>query len=425
MAGFWIGGDDATGINNYYGPNGKNVASIINGKLYVYDPQNFNASDPDVQSVVSQAQPQIASPLEVANVINEDAPGNGAGKGSMKEGLTSALTFIASMYGLGSLAGGLGGATGAEVAGSVGDWGGIPGAVEAGGASNAGLSTAINAGNAGQGALYGGPSYGVEGSMGLAPGGAAAGAAAGAGGLSPEIAQMLTKLGIPLATSALSGGAGAGGGGSGGTGSNLLSLLGPALGIGGGLSSLLGGGQVGTKNPVYNPTGLGQADNTLQQLLQAVYTQSADPQSALYNRTLQQSLDTGRAGQAARGLGNSPVGQQLENQQTNNFNMDWQNQQLQRSMAGIPGLQNYLQTGANAQVLGNQANLANANFNAGQQQKGVAGLSTGLNQLGTLANQPGSWLNTLFSGGGGGGGGGGTAPVGGSNDVNAYPTFSY
>lgn len=323
--------------------------------------------------------------------------------------LGNQISFITAM--LGGAAGGAAGA-GGEVAGA--------GAGSAGGgaATDATLNSAINAGNAG--VSYAAPSY--ETAAGIGGGGGAVGG--GATGLTPEVAKMLTQLGITGAGAV--GAGGAGGAGSGGVPSNILSLLGPLLGIGGGISALAGGGQVGGGGtPVYNPTGLPQADSTLQQLLQTIYTQSADPQKALYDRTLQQSLDTGRAGQAARGLGVSPVGQQLENQQTNNFNIDWQNNALARATQGLPGFQNYLQTGANAQTMGNQANLGNATFNANQQRQGVAGLTTGFSQLGTLANQPGSWLNTLFSGAGGGGGTGGGAPVGGNNDVNAYPTFSY
>ena len=59
-----------------------------------------------------------------------------------------------------------------------------------------------------------------------------------------------------------------------------------------------------------------------------------DPQNALYNRTLQQTQDQVRAGEAARGIATTPYGAGLENQALNNFNIDWQNQQLQRQIAG-------------------------------------------------------------------------------------------
>ena len=68
---------------------------------------------------------------------------------------------------------------------------------------------------------------------------------------------------------------------------------------------------------------------------QQAYQTSLDPQNALYNRTQQQLQDQVRAGQAARGLGNSAVGAGLEDQANSNFNIDWQNQQLARQTQGI------------------------------------------------------------------------------------------
>jgi hypothetical protein len=94
----------------------------------------------------------------------------------------------------------------------------------------------------------------------------------------------------------------------------------------------------------------GQAGNEMGALDQAgaqTYQTALDPQQALYGRTLQQVLDTGRAGQAARGLGTSAEGQRLENQDVSNFNIDWQNQQLQRQLAGLQGMSGAANAGAN------------------------------------------------------------------------------
>lgn len=82
-----------------------------------------------------------------------------------------------------------------------------------------------------------------------------------------------------------------------------------------------------------------------------------DPQSALYNRTLQQLQDQVRAGQAARGLGNSPVGGAEENQALSNFNIDWQNNQLARQAQAASTLAQLSQAGGNQGQLGN-ASLA-------------------------------------------------------------------
>lgn len=69
------------------------------------------------------------------------------------------------------------------------------------------------------------------------------------------------------------------------------------------------------------------------QLLQT----SMDPQSALYARTLGQVTDQSNAINSMYGLGNSPVGAGITGQNVSNFNIDWQNQQLQRQLQGLGG----------------------------------------------------------------------------------------
>lgn len=59
-----------------------------------------------------------------------------------------------------------------------------------------------------------------------------------------------------------------------------------------------------------------------------------DPQQDLYNRTLAQTTDAARAGLAARGMADTPWGAGVENQAVRDFNMNWQNQQLARQIAG-------------------------------------------------------------------------------------------
>lgn len=63
---------------------------------------------------------------------------------------------------------------------------------------------------------------------------------------------------------------------------------------------------------------------------QQIMQTGMDPQQQLYNRTLQQVQDQSRAGEAARGIQTTPYGAGLENDATRNFNIDWQNNQLQR-----------------------------------------------------------------------------------------------
>jgi hypothetical protein len=67
---------------------------------------------------------------------------------------------------------------------------------------------------------------------------------------------------------------------------------------------------------------------------QQIMTTAFDPQSALYNRTLQQLTDQTRAGLEARGVDMTPYGAGVEGQTLNNFNIDWQNNLLNRMATG-------------------------------------------------------------------------------------------
>ena len=91
---------------------------------------------------------------------------------------------------------------------------------------------------------------------------------------------------------------------------------------------------------------------------QQVWNTALDPQKALYNRTLNQITQQDNAQQAARGIGMSPIGQELSNQAVSNFNIDWQNQQLQRQLAGLQGLGSAYGGATNMGVAG--SNLVNS-----------------------------------------------------------------
>lgn len=62
-----------------------------------------------------------------------------------------------------------------------------------------------------------------------------------------------------------------------------------------------------------------------------------DPQSALYKQQLQQLNDQVGANSAARGITNSPYGASVANTADTNFNIDWQNNQLQRALSALSG----------------------------------------------------------------------------------------
>lgn len=193
--------------------------------------------------------------------------------------------------------------------------------------------------------------------------------------------------------------------------------------------------------------GAGQA---LQQAGQNVYNLGLDPQSALYNRTAQQLTDQVNAGQALRGLGNSAVGGSEYNQAISNFNIDWQNQQLQRAATGAQALGSLYGQAGSYNQLGNQLYNASQgmyertpgytlqsgqtpyqtantitnnqlgqaqsiqgttipymNYGQGAQQQGYLNQAQSAGAAGALANQGisglGNAFGNLFGSGGGGG----------------------
>lgn len=113
--------------------------------------------------------------------------------------------------------------------------------------------------------------------------------------------------------------------------------------------------------------GLGnQASPYASQILQTGF----DPQNALYNRTQQQVTDQLNAQNALNGLSSTPYGAGVAGQGISNFNIDWQNQQLQRQATAAQGY------GA----------LTNS---IGQAYSGAAGLGTqGFNTLNTAGSLP-------------------------------------
>lgn len=106
-----------------------------------------------------------------------------------------------------------------------------------------------------------------------------------------------------------------------------------------------------------------------------------DPQNALYNRTAQQLTDQTRAAQYARGIQSSPLGASVESNALGNFNIDWQNQQLQRQAQG-------LQSAASAYgSAGNQYTgyLGSINQNNAQNTQNIAGAQQNAFGLGQQA----------------------------------------
>ena len=131
-----------------------------------------------------------------------------------------------------------------------------------------------------------------------------------------------------LAANPYAGGAQAGANTAGAYGTGTLAPMQAA-----GAQSLYGAGQ----------TGIPYAS----QILQTGF----DPQSALYNRTQQQTQDQINAQLGMSGLSGSPYGAGVAAQGLSNFNIDWQNQQLQRQTQAASGYGN-LVSGAGRGIVG-------------------------------------------------------------------------
>lgn len=107
-----------------------------------------------------------------------------------------------------------------------------------------------------------------------------------------------------------------------------------------------------------------------------------DPQSALYSRTAQQLQDQTRAANMAAGVGTTPYGAGIEAQNMSNFNIDWQNQQLQRQLQGIQGASSAFGQGAGLQAAAPGQFLTGAGMPYTTQQA-IGGQNLGT--LGTMA----------------------------------------
>lgn len=91
-----------------------------------------------------------------------------------------------------------------------------------------------------------------------------------------------------------------------------------------------------------------------------------DPQQALYEQMRGQVQEDVRAGQAARGLGVSPVGASMEQDAMEQFQIDWQNKQLARQAQGLQAMSYGSYAGAQ------QGQLTGANLAAQMQSAGQA-----------------------------------------------------
>lgn len=109
-------------------------------------------------------------------------------------------------------------------------------------------------------------------------------------------------------------------------------------------------GQQAAAQNLYGLAGMAQPMAT--QINQTAF----DPQSALYNQQYQQNQDQTNATNAMNGVAGSPFGAGLSAQSGQNFNLNWQNQQLGRQTQGAGAVAGLTSAAAGADQTG--ANLA-------------------------------------------------------------------
>ena len=135
---------------------------------------------------------------------------------------------------------------------------------------------------------------------------------------------------------------------------------------------------------------LNGAGNTALTGANQVLNMGFDPQSALYNQTQQQVMDQSNATNALSGTGNSPYGTSVTNQANTNFNIDWQNQQLQRAIQALSGYTSGT-AGANSDFAG--ANTLGSNAAGNYNNAGAVPF----NAANTITGNQTSALNSLLS----------------------------
>jgi hypothetical protein len=141
----------------------------------------------------------------------------------------------------------------------------------------------------------------------------------------------------------------------------------------------VGQGQIGAGMDLM---GAGQA---MLPYAQSILQTGFDPQNALRDRTQQQLTDSIRAGESARGIAMSPYGAGIENKGLSDFNIDWQNAQLQRQNTAAQGAGYLTNSGGNAINLGQNVSTLGL-----QSLTNAAGLpyatanTIGTNQMGAL-----------------------------------------
>jgi len=118
-----------------------------------------------------------------------------------------------------------------------------------------------------------------------------------------------------------------------------------------GTAGFLAGGQAAGGYGANAASSAAGGGDYLQMIARMLGTQAFDPQNALYGRTQQQVQDQTRASSAARGLEMTPFGAGVENKANSDFNIDWQNNLLQRMIGGGNAAGNLMNSGVNLSAM--------------------------------------------------------------------------
>ena len=122
------------------------------------------------------------------------------------------------------------------------------------------------------------------------------------------------------------------------------------------------------------------AGSNLLSYMNPIMQQAMDPQSQLYNYLFNQNQQQAQAVNQMSGVGGTPYGAGVVDQANQLFNMNWQNQQLNRLLSGAQGAGAVGQTGAALQA------GAPGTFMGGASIPYMTSQGIGAGQLGTLAN---------------------------------------
>lgn len=137
-----------------------------------------------------------------------------------------------------------------------------------------------------------------------------------------------------------------------------------------------------------------------------LYQMGFDPQQALYDKLQKQNTDQSAVMASMYGVGSSPYGAGLADQSNTNFNIDWQNQQLQRALQAsqgigqdVTGAQQMYGAGAQDYLMGGKVPYDAYNTALGNVNSAIGTYMGGAQQGNQLQSDPiNAWLQYLGMG---------------------------